>query len=569
MRRFFSFAQAPALLQILATAFLLRAIRGYRPFPSVDDFAYVPLARAAAFPDLFPRDQMVQGFVLHAPVWTWAVRISERWLDLPALFWLLTMLLTVGTVAGAYQLLRAVGGGVVLLPLLAWIGFSGRVNGIMRGQYDGFVGDSFHVQWLALCLLLWAYAAFVERRAVRSGIFLGLAAISHPVVAAHGAFVILLAGLVCGWGGGIARAGLAALVVSAPLSIPLSLQLANTSAGSGVPASWLVEFGYLFRTPHEFSLEYTTPTELLFVGLLTAVGAAGAAVLLRSPHTDRVKVLAGMLLGHSLLLGAALLLHGPWAAFNDLGERSTLPFLLHLSRTSPMVIVIGATLALVAVEASRTRSALWWALALDVLILLLWPWWSAVLLLLLLWTLVVLHQHVRVSRPWAQLGMGILALGSLGWALARDQRQATLDPGARALYSWVRASTPKNAMFIVPPGFQEFRTYTDRGAYVDFKLFPASTPGLIPEWRRRLELISHPDSQTLGRRGWPGVPAWDSSYVEHNVPRRIAALLRDTKVDYFVLPRAAAWPEGSALAEHELTTAFAGSTHRVFTLKGK
>nr|MBA2459148.1 hypothetical protein [Gemmatimonadales bacterium] len=349
MRRAFSSATVSSLLLILATALLLRAVRGYRPFPSVDDFAYVPLARAAVFPHLFPQDLMVQGFVLHAPVWTWAVRLSERWMDLPTLFWSLTILLTVATVAGAHRLLRALGGGV-LLPLLAWIALSGRVNGVMRGQYEGLVGDSFHVQWLALGLLLWAYAAFVERKAVLSGILLGLAAISHPVVALHGAFVILVAGVLRRWGGGVIRSGLAAIAVSAAVSIPLVLQLVRTRADIGVPASWLVEFGYLFRTPHEFSLEYTTPTELTFLGLVVVVGAAGALLLLRGTGGDRVKALIGMLLGHSLLVGSALLVHGPWAAGGDVVETSTFPFLLHLSRTSPMLLVVGATLALGAVE---------------------------------------------------------------------------------------------------------------------------------------------------------------------------------------------------------------------------
>ena len=202
-----------SLLLVIATAFLLRAVHGYRPFPSVDDFVYIPLARAAVFPGLFPRDVMLQEFVVHTPVWTWAVCLSERSIDLAALFWLLTMVLSIATVAAALRLLKALGASGVLLPLLCWIAFSGRVNGLMRGQYDGALGDAFHVQWLALCLVLWAYVALAERRALLSGAFLGLAAISHPVVAAHGAFVILLATLlaplhvatVVTFGGGILR----------------------------------------------------------------------------------------------------------------------------------------------------------------------------------------------------------------------------------------------------------------------------------------------------------------------------------------------------------------------------
>ena len=561
-----SSATVTSLLLTLATALLLRAVHGYRPFPSVDDFVYVPLARAAVYPELFLRDLMVQDFVLHAPVWIWAVRLSERWVGLPTLFWLLTMLLSVASVAGAGRLLRTVGGSVFLLPLVAWIAFSGRVNGIMRGQYDGFVGGSFHVQWLALCFLLWAYAAFLERRAVLSGVFLGLTAISHPVVAIHGAFAILVAGVLSGWGAGVVRAGLVAAVVSAPVSIPLVLRLTMARADETVPAAWLVQFGYLFRTPHEFSLEYTTATELVFLVLLVMIGAAGARILLQADVGQRVKALAGMLLAHALLCAAAILVHGPWAA-GGLLERSTLPYLLHLSRTSPMLLVVGATLALAAAEHRLIRSPLWWGLVLDVLILLLFPWSPAILLVLLLSALVALQQYRPDTRRWALSGVGIVALVSLSWSVKRDQLEAAVAPPERALYTWVRSSTATWAMFIIPPGFQQFRTYTDRGAYVDFKLYPATTPGLIPEWRRRLEQIAAPDSAILTRRGWPAIPAWDSSYAKRNDPKRIARLLRETGVEYFVMDLASAPPGRGDLAGKELTTSYADAKYRVFSLK--
>jgi len=153
--------------------------------------------------------------------------------------------------------------------------------------------------------------------------------------------------------------------------------------------------------------------------------------------------------------------------------------------------------------------------------------------------------------------------------VASDRLEAAVHPEERAFYSWVRASTPLEAMFIVPPGFQEFRTYTDRGLYVDFKLFASATPRLIPEWRRRLELIAGPDSATLARRGWAGMPAWDSSYARRNTPERIARLLRETGMDYFVLELSSGSRENLALAETELITSYADDKYRVFKLKGR
>jgi hypothetical protein len=70
------------------------------------------------------------------------------------------------------------------------------------------------------------------------------------------------------------------------------------------------------------------------------------------------------------------------------------------------------------------------------------------------------------------------------------------------------------------------------------------------------------------RRGWPGLPARDSSYAKHTTPEGIATLLRETGMDYFVLDLASALPGTSSRASLELTTAYAHSRYRVFKLKG-
>jgi hypothetical protein len=558
---------ASPLLFVLATALLLRAVRGYRPFPSIDDFAYIPLARAAVFPELFPRDVMVQEFVLHAPVWTWAVRLSERAIDLATLFWLLTVVLSIATVWAGFRLLKALGAGGVLLPILCWIVFAGRVNGLMRGQYDGALGDAFHVQWLALCLLLWAYVALVERRALLSGILLGLSAVAHPVVAAHGAFVILVAAVVSRESWRLLQVGLAAAIVSAPVSLPLVYRLTMARGEAAVPAAQVIQAGYLFRAPHEYSLDYTTNGEFAFMAMVVLAGAAGAALLIRGRRNHPAAILGGILLGHVVLAAAALLVHGPWATGGVLGQ-STLPYMLHLSRTSPLLLVSGAALALAAVETRSGFPPLRWALAFVLLILLLFPWSSAVIWFVMLSGLALLHRYARGPRRLAQVALALVAALSLAQMVASDRLEAAVSPEEQAFYSWVRDSTPVEAMFIVPPGFQQFRTYTDRGAYVDFKLFASATPSRIPEWRRRLELIAAPDSATLARRGWAGMPAWDSSYARRNTPERIARLLGETGMDYFVLDLASASPEAAFRSSPKLKPVYANSRYRVFGLRG-
>src|SRR6185369_14570770 len=117
----------PAALVLLATVIAIRAVRPYRPFPSVDDFAYLPLAWAWRDPRLFPRDTLLRGFVHHTPAWDVIVRVLDATVGEPLGFWLLTLLLTVATVVAVGRLLRATGVSLVLLPVVAALAFCGPV----------------------------------------------------------------------------------------------------------------------------------------------------------------------------------------------------------------------------------------------------------------------------------------------------------------------------------------------------------------------------------------------------------------------------------------------------------
>src|SRR6476620_10179556 len=180
---------------LLATVIVVRATRLYRPYPSIDDFAYIPLAWAWRDPSLFPRDTLLLGFVHHTPAWDLIVAALDRTVGEARGFWLLTILLTLATLAAVLRLMRATGVSPLLLPLVAALAFCGPVIGFGRGAYDGALGDAFHVQWLSLCAVLWSYDAFVRSRTAVAGAWLGAAALCHPVVAAHGAIVLAVAGI--------------------------------------------------------------------------------------------------------------------------------------------------------------------------------------------------------------------------------------------------------------------------------------------------------------------------------------------------------------------------------------
>jgi hypothetical protein len=62
----------------------------------------------------------------------------------------------------------------------------------------------------------------------------------------------------------------------------------------------------------------------------------------------------------------------------------------------------------------------------------------------------------------------------------------------RALYAFVRASTPRDAHFLTPPELHYFRLEAQRAIVVDLKAMPINKPGLL-EWYRRLAKVSGSD----------------------------------------------------------------------------
>src|SRR5689334_7062577 len=102
-------ARALPAAVLVTTCLAVRAVRPYRSFPSIDDFAYVPLAWAWQDGSLFPRDTLARAFVHHTPAWDLIVMAFDRAIGESLGFWLLTLLLTFATLAAVGRLLRAIG----------------------------------------------------------------------------------------------------------------------------------------------------------------------------------------------------------------------------------------------------------------------------------------------------------------------------------------------------------------------------------------------------------------------------------------------------------------------------
>ncbi len=564
----------------LATALLLRAGLGYRAFPSVDDFAYFPIALHHADPSWFATDLMVGGNLLHTPIWPFLV--SAFGSALPAALWVFTMALTIATVAAVFRLMRVAGAQGLLLPIAVLLAFCVRANGLGRATYDGAFGDAFHMQWLALCLLLWSYDLFARRAPVAAGVLLGLSCLAHPVVAAHGAVVLALASLWTGPGSlrRLAVTGLACVVVSLPATVPLVGALLSAGGGGGDAAA-LIRDAVMLRVPHEYDLSDVPYQYWLLLGLTLLAGVGGAALLAATRPSAGLRGVVGLLFGHAVLLAAAVAVHGP-APLVDWGDDQLLVYALHLTRTSALPLVLAAVLALAAVEvgldAQMPPGTGWRVLAAGLMATLitlglanvLWrPSMAALMLIGLALALVRRQRRLLIAGLGAFAALS--ATGFTAFAL-QQPRTAAPPPAEAALYAWARENTARDALFVIPPGLQGFRSFARRGAYVDFKIFSVGVdPALTREWRRRLELVAAPDAVALAERGWLAVPHWDRSYAIANTPGRSAELLRETGADYLVWDaRGLEVPPflpPTRPADRRVETAFANERFTVYRLK--
>jgi hypothetical protein len=537
-----------SLLMILAISLMLRATCGYRPYPSIDDFAYIPQNYAKLDHQLFRSDFLVQNTSLHLPLYPALLYGFDQSIGAPLGFWVLTFVLSVFTVGAIWGLFKALGGGTALFPLAALLALVPRLPGLGRGLYDGAFGDAFHMQWVALCILLWVFLALVRRRIILAGLLLGACIWAHPVVGVHGAFCLAVAVMAASPNkiSDLARLAAASGCVSAPVILVRIFSLISQSRVLGWSARDLIHQGYLYRTPQEFSFAAVSLPFLLLLVLLGFSGLTGALALSRLRKSPALPVITGIYLGEGLILAAAVLLHGHFLPASW-EESFLLPYLLHLTRSSPLFVAVASILAVAGLEAvlaenskpqqfrgeafSVLRFCFLIVMALLILTFITWDLGRlAVSLLGLLYGIGI----QRKSHSVAAFMAGALISASAALIVIQDRLEAPVPQEEKELFDWVRAQTDRDALFIIPVGFQQFRFYTLRSVYVDFKLFPASTPTLIPEWRRRLELVAAPDKKALGLSGWEAVPYLDRTYAQRNTPERIAWLLKNTGAKYFV-----------------------------------
>ncbi len=97
----------------------------------------------------------------------------------------------------------------------------------------------------------------------------------------------------------------------------------------------------------------------------------------------------------------------------------------------------------------------------------------------------------KQNMSWGQAIGGLLKFHSVNIEPARlpplkksALRKKKLHSRSQ-LYSWIRKFTPTDAVFLIPPGYHDFRMRTHRAVFVDWKCCPMKGEE-IAEWRRRM-----------------------------------------------------------------------------------
>lgn len=144
------------------------------------------------------------------------------------------------------------------------------------------------------------------------------------------------------------------------------------------------------------------------------------------------------------------------------------------------------------------------------------------------------------------LGAVVVLVGSLVLIPAAEQSETDferdliemgphLDDDLRETYTWIEHNTPRDGIFLTPPGRINFRMETGRAQVVDFKSYP-HVPEHMIEWERRMADVCAVDSlSSLDGAGFDLVAPCDRRF--NHLPREQIDTLSDRYEADYVLTR--------------------------------
>lgn len=394
---------------------------------------------------------------------------------------------------------------------------------------------------LALAPFLLACAAFCEGRRLALGAWLGLAGFLHANYAALGPVVLFPLEALRMRSARELKPLAASVLLFALIAAPtLWLMLSAFAVRDAAPAAVAVTL--YVRSPHHYELASMRPDEFYFAAVLFALSLprwlreAGPA----HSYSAHLQLMAAM---------AAALCAGVIGSGLHVTPLSRL-FCWRMSIPWFALLLLAAASALRSFARQRRWLALGWAVCGCAIMttfaqsdpLEQSPWNDLPLAAASAGAAFALASAFAL-RAWPARTL-ILPLGS-GAALAlalsvvrtplwqgaqfRPPRglhfldaPVVLESRARALFTQIRAGTPEDARFLIPPGLNPFRMHARRAIFVDWKCTPMKGDEAL-EWKRRMLLAM--GTSDFPARGYDLPRAADRAYNARPL-RELAALAR-------------------------------------------
>jgi hypothetical protein len=392
---------------------------------------------------------------------------------------------------------------------------------------------------IAIFAMLLAAVCFLHGRYLASGLMLGFGGAFHANYLILGILVFGLAHLTLG-GRGLIQRGLMQLVPSGLVflkELPVFLTVARAPQSE---ASF-----YIFeriRAPHHLYPPSFLSDYLVYIGwLLLALAASG-----REPEEKRPPLIARM--------------HGLQFALIGIVTLSTLlTTVVFIPRVSMLFLWRLAPFSVLLAQVQVIRSLVAKLTGTPVELAAPWPAWRR-----RVWTIGLLLPLVRLlfHRPvLTDLVLPLLMMvGTIGFTWFSHRRPAAIgpaplgrtlptavsvavllpflflslktstllhgagNPSERGLFSWAR-TTDSNAVFLIPPGLQNFRLQGERPVVVDWKSSPVLANELL-EWYRRMGRVT-------GDTAVAGLPQAEQEY-SRLTPSGLASLRQEFGADYAV-----------------------------------
>ncbi len=363
---------------------------------------------------------------------------------------------------------------------------------------------------LAWTPVLLAVDAFARGRPYRAAAWLGAATWVQPLIGLQFGLLLGIVGLWRMADGDARRAlgqalGFGALffAVASPILVPTLL----TQAGTVPPDDGLTTFTVTawLRQAHHYLLFSQHPLTLARFGLVIAAGLGGLSVL----RARRVPLAHGRFAVRTLIVIAALVV--AYVVMTEGAESLTVAKMqvFRLTVLAKLMLLTWAAGAAVSLAPGRWRRASPAAGR--------WGWAAAL-------------AAVAVTVATGASGIGRPA------AMWKPARHAATD--LFRAEDWIRRHTPRDALFLVPPGTTSFRSHALRSVAVNFK--PTTfRDDAMHAWLQRIRTVA-PAPLPARDGGRAAIQAWrdalDPAYHAHS-PAEWARLADTFGTDYALVDR--------------------------------